>query len=1019
MKKTSVRIISAFLCMIMIISVSASCTGTSADKSTDMKTDLQSNGNVVIDDEDRYTLSEKSVSPAEIIPEETIAVTVDPFLEEQFLQVIDENDNVDTVRRVADDGEKVIYNISVKSEDATEEKAVEAEEKLKEDISNTIGAMEVVALDDLVIPEADLAKTYKGEINDADGNLLVPYDVAYPEYLDDENASYNEDHFLVKFIKDFDGSVTRELRLCGVSALEKFIEFDDCTWYKAVIADGMNIVSAVKKARSLSIVNAAELDYEYVAESADISEEVVDNPRSSEQWYLNSCGIQEAWAFLEEHDIPAGGAPNVVVAVIDTGVDYNHIDLKPSMWINHAEIPDNGIDDDGNGYIDDVYGVDVISGRGDPMDDHGHGTHVAGIIGAANNKEGIVGIAYNTKIMAVKAGQASGVFNQSDIAEAILYAYTMGADVINMSFAGTAVSLAVEDALQRAYTTCVLVAAAGNNGVNNDPRYDGIPFYPAAFTYVIGVMSVDESLSVLSAFSNYDAPFAYDKWEYEVFAPGERMLSTFPDGRYIYLNGTSMAAPLVSGIAALLRSYYTDRDMYPSRYIAAQLCATSNAVVYHPLFGLLNGFLTNAYDALTKLPKPDIHLLDYYITDNDDYIDAGDTIEIGLTLRNRWGMSADTVVTLETRSVMIDANDGSIIYGPENPYIEVINGIVDFGNIGTYSTKTTLSYNSNQSLSGIERPLILKISEDCPNDYIVIVKVYITYKNALDESDETDYLNDICGEEISFTVRSGVVKRGRITEDETWTKDNLYIIDSILTIEEGATVTVEPGTRIQFYSSVEGFYTGDSIAPAKINVYGSFITLGTEDEPVEIFPASEYDRKYLSVHIKKMDDYISYIRLNYTKIIRPSIVVDTADHCYFSDKGGGHLPSIDLTNAIYTYKVAKFEHINSGWLPSGQVSALNGFSNCIFDSVLCGNDVNIYQASNAPLYATKCFFKNSYISAKKTKYEKCVFYGYNETYTVTTGTFSENAILNKLNDNDIYNWFIVKSGYNSNIREIF
>lgn len=163
----------------------------------------------------------------------------------------------------------------------------------------------------------------------------------------------------------------------------------------------------------------------------------------------------------EEKRLYCRRSSDVIVAVIDTGVDYNHIDIRNNIWINTGEIPGNGIDDDGNGYIDDYYGWNFVGDNNDPMDDNGHGTHVAGIIAAENNDYGMTGVAFNCKVMCLKAGQHSGAFNNSDIAEAIQYAAANGASVINMSFGGYEISLAVEDALENAYNTCVLVAAAG------------------------------------------------------------------------------------------------------------------------------------------------------------------------------------------------------------------------------------------------------------------------------------------------------------------------------------------------------------------------------------------------------------------------------------------------------------------------------------------------------------------------------------------------------------------------------
>ena len=143
-----------------------------------------------------------------------------------------------------------------------------------------------------------------------------------------------------------------------------------------------------------------------------------------DQWHLDAANIKEAWAYLESTDKPAGGSESIVVAVIDTGVDYNHPDLSANMWVNTQEIPGNGVDDDNNGFVDDIHGAAVVSESyshsGDPDDDHGHGTHVAGIIASTGgNGVGGVGVAYNSKIMAIKAAQYSGALTTADIAEGI------------------------------------------------------------------------------------------------------------------------------------------------------------------------------------------------------------------------------------------------------------------------------------------------------------------------------------------------------------------------------------------------------------------------------------------------------------------------------------------------------------------------------------------------------------------------------------------------------------------------
>lgn len=830
------------------------------------------------------------------------------------------------------------------------------------------------------IPLTDLTESYEGEVKDSSGNLLVPFDVAYPEAFESGQYKYDEDTLLLK-LKEGEGTLSRDLKNCGFSSLEKFSSSDAGNWYRAQLKKSANIHTAIQKARSLDEVLVADYDYLYETESAvpasadgsadadgildELIDDVLGNVEVKNQWYLTSSEIQRSWRYLQANGISAGGLGSVVVAVIDTGVDYTHPDLQANMWVNTAEIPGNGIDDDNNGYIDDIYGANTVAdnggadgAEGDPMDDHGHGTHVAGVIGAANNREGIVGVAYNAKIMAVKAGQATGVFNQSDIAEAILYAYDMGADVINMSFGGAACSIAVQDALSTAYTRATLVASAGNDGIPNEAtdyyqEYgEYMPNYPAALSYVIGVMSVGP-LGVESSFTNWDA-VAYNGVEYEMYAPGEGIMSTLPGGKYGRLSGTSMAAPIVSGAAALLRSYYTDRDMYPSRFISAQLSATSGdeAMCGSSTHGLHNlPMRLNVYDALTKLPKPDVALYEHYLFDGEDIaegnngdgvVDAGETIAIGAVLRNRWGMSENTIVS-------IDAEGDT---GIANPYVEILTGSANFEGVGTYSTKDTLSRNDQGVITGTENPLVIKIADNCPNDYRIQLNVTITYGNGLDEEDHTTYESEAA---IEFWVRNGVILTGQITENQTWTKDNYYIIPSSLYIAEGATVTVEPGTQIQFWSDdPEDPYADTAIA--KLTVAGKFIVNGSEEEPVDIFP-SEMMGKYI-VDIES--DIGGWIEFNYTNIVNPALIVDKMDHCYVAQSFSNLLSrTLSGLNVVSRGVEASIEYAQ--------------ISNTIFYKI--GDSAAFFANNVSYSVFTDCGLNNGYTSGHDgSNFHNCIFY---------------------------------------------
>jgi serine protease len=277
---------------------------------------------------------------------------------------------------------------------------------------------------------------------------------------------------------------------------------------------------------------------------------VPNDPMFSSQWALANNQTGANIRALAAWDINTN-ASNITVAVIDTGIDYKHSDLAANMWRNSREIPNNGLDDDGNGYIDDVFGYDFANNDSDPMDDHGHGTHVAGIIGAvANNGRGIAGVAWNVRLMAVKFLSSNGTGTVADAVRAIDYAVQMGARIINASWGGAGYSSILAQAINRAENAGVLfVTAAGNNGTNNDQT----PTYPASFpnTNILAVAASDRNDN-LATFSNFGPSTVH------LAAPGVGILSTLPNDGYASWSGTSMAAPHVSGAAALLWAMHPD-----------------------------------------------------------------------------------------------------------------------------------------------------------------------------------------------------------------------------------------------------------------------------------------------------------------------------------------------------------------------------------------------------------------------------------------------------------------------------
>ena len=276
-------------------------------------------------------------------------------------------------------------------------------------------------------------------------------------------------------------------------------------------------------------------------------------------WGLDNPGLSGGAAPDADIDAPEAwgartDASSVVVAVTDTGIRYTHEDLAANMWVNAGEVPGDGIDNDGNGIVDDVHGFDAQFDDGDPDDAQGHGTHVAGIVGArGNNGVGTVGVAWSVQLMAGKFLSGAGG-TSSDAVRVINYARLNGADIINASWGGLAYSTALYNAIRACGDEGILlVAAAGNQANDNDAH----PYYPAAFQLpnVVSVASTDQG-GRLSPFTNTG------RYSVGLAAPGSKIWSTFnrSDDDYRLVDGTSMAAPHVSGALALARAEFPGDD---------------------------------------------------------------------------------------------------------------------------------------------------------------------------------------------------------------------------------------------------------------------------------------------------------------------------------------------------------------------------------------------------------------------------------------------------------------------------
>jgi len=368
-----------------------------------------------------------------------------------------------------------------------------------------------------------------------------------------QDKKFKEGEILVKF-KAGIPELQKDKVHAGLGSL-KLKDFSMLRIQHVKLKPGMGVEEAIALYRTSPFVEYAEPNY------IVSTMQYPNDPSLSELWGLNNTGqtggtpgadisAPEAW------DLTTGSS-SVVVAVIDTGVDYTHPDLSANIWNNPGEIPGNGIDDDGNGWVDDVHGIDAAYGDADPMDDNNHGTHCSGTIGASgNNGIGVAGVNWNVKIMALKFLDSGGYGSLDNAITALEYVRAMKLRGVNI--VATSNSWGCQDCYSQALADAIdaqrdilFIAAAGNSSVNNDNG----AFSPAGYYLpnVIAVAATDHNDNKAS-FSNYG------KRSVQVGAPGVNILSTTRNNTYSSFQGTSMAAPHVTGLAALIKAQDGTRD---------------------------------------------------------------------------------------------------------------------------------------------------------------------------------------------------------------------------------------------------------------------------------------------------------------------------------------------------------------------------------------------------------------------------------------------------------------------------
>lgn len=545
---------------------------------------------------------------------------------------------------------------------------------------------------------------------------------------------------------------------------ETIVERDLTQLYRLKLSEEKSVrtLELIDELKQLDEVEFAEPNYKvYIMADDNIAADYNSNPMVSQQWYLDAYGVKELW------NKPIINKTRPVIAIIDTGVDITHPDLKDNIWTNQTEVDGrDDYDNDRNGFKNDVHGWDFINNTPTMRDNNMHGTHVAGIAAAANNAIGIVGANPKALIMPITVMQRDGSGDVATIIKGINYAVQNGANIINMSIGGYDNSIALRQALERAYQSAVIVASAGNDQkciyqshVNRHKNNLPMPVFPGAYSFVLGVQATVPS-GGLASFSNYDddgpttsCEFTAqdpDGFNYELKAPGTQIMSTIPGGGYRELQGTSMASPLVAGAVSAL--------MMVKQYDNWEI-----------LWGdlLHSNNIAGAYN-ITNRPA-ELNITRIVLRDRNEQVDddlkyydvnVGETLNIYPIIRTTFGRASNIKLKIEVPSG-----------------VKVITNEVDFGyNLDAYGKMTS------------KNPLVIKVPDEMPNASEIEITVQVTCK----ESDKS------ISNTFTLRVANMYTLKGMITEDMTLTPDHVYYVSGRVGVNEGVTLTIKPGTRLEF-----------------------------------------------------------------------------------------------------------------------------------------------------------------------------------------------------------------------------
>ena len=529
-------------------------------------------------------------------------------------------------------------------------------------------------------------------------------------------------------------------------------------------------MQVIEELNILDEVEYAEPNYRVYIMGGTIADNYGTNPMVSKQWYLDAYGVTELW------DKPIINSERPVIAIIDTGVDTEHPDLKDNC----------------------IAGYDFVNNTDQVIDDNMHGTHVAGIAAACHNEIGIVGANPRALIMPVKVLPKGGAGNLATVLKGVAYAVDHGAKILNLSLGNYGYSKAAADVYRNASLSAIIVAGAGNDNKCIYASHAGLikhgnqpgPIFPGAYSFVLGVQATNQK-GELASFSNYDddgplfsCEASVDEpngFNYELKAPGTEIYSTLPGGGYGELQGTSMASPLVAGsISALMmvKKYDSQEQLW------AELLHTNN--------------IAEAF-ALTELPA-DLDVVRIMLRERKEFSDETEEAYTGMNevkageIVNIYPVIRCTSGDAKNIKLKMDFDEN------EDPNcVQIITGEADFG-----------WHLDAMGKAVSKNPLVIKIPEGISDSRHIRMKIIVSCENQEGTNQRS----------FTFLANNMETISGILSENTTLYTGHCYYIDDNLAVNKGVTLTIEPGTRLEFADN------------KKLYAYGKLVAKGTIENPI-------------------------------------------------------------------------------------------------------------------------------------------------------------------------------------------